>query len=245
MCTVTVITGEDGYLLGMNRDERLTRDHATLPQTAGLRDTVAIYPRDSGQGTWVAANDRGVALALLNWNDVRQPVTKLRSRGEVIPALIAHTNWAGVCSAMERLDLAGVSPFRLVGVFAEERVIREWRWDQLALHAISHAWQKKHWFSSSLSDASAEEGRSAICGAAWTEADAGSTTWLRRLHASHGSEPGPFSLCVHRPGVGTLSYTEIRVTHEKTEMGYAAGSPCRTRSPLLSFSLERLSCSSV
>ena len=29
-----------------------------------------MYPSDGAGGTWIAANEYGITLALLNWNDV-------------------------------------------------------------------------------------------------------------------------------------------------------------------------------
>lgn len=241
MCTLTVITRDDGYLLGMNRDERLARATGLAPTMIELPSYSAIYPHDGSNGTWIAANDHGIALSLLNWNDVPQPMTeKARSRGEVIPALIACSTLHDVHSALRRLDLCGIWPFRLVGVSAEEKVIREWRWNQTELETQSHEWQSRHWFSSSMSDGQATAGRGAVCAAAWSEADAGSHLWLRRLHASHHNGPGPFSLCVHRESVGTLSYTEIECTPHAIELRYGSGSPCLTEAPMSTLHLERV-----
>ncbi len=65
MCTLSVVTRDDGYLLAMNRDERLTRGEALPPSIVDLAGTTAVYPRDGDGGTWVAANRHGLALALL------------------------------------------------------------------------------------------------------------------------------------------------------------------------------------
>ena len=226
MCTLSVITRDDGYHLAMNRDERLSRGEAIPPSGVDLGRTTAVYPRDSAGGTWVAANNHGIALALLNWNDVPQPGTeKTRSRGDVIPALIGSISQDEVQRALQKLDLQGIWPFRLVGVFPAEKRIAEWCWNQQKLELQFHDWKPRHWFSSSMSDKRATAERGAVCNAAWSMEDAGSLAWLRRLHASHAG-PGPFSLCVHREHVGTLSYTEISCGAEKIECWYSGGSPC-------------------
>lgn len=227
MCTLTIIAHENGYYLGMNRDEQIARGVAMPPAISDFGATKAIYPRDGAGGTWVAANTYGIALALLNWNDVPQPTgVKTPSRGEVIPALIASTSFDRVETALQGLNLQGIWPFRLVGVFPEERRIAEWRWDQRALAMHSHDWKAGHWFSSSLSDESAAKERGAVCESAWKESDAGSVSWQRRLHGSHANGPGPFSLCVHRENVETLSYTEISCGSEQIQCQYLGNSPC-------------------
>jgi len=79
------------YLLGMNRDERIARGAGSPPEVRECGGTKAVYPSDGNCGTWIGANDHGMALTLLNWNDVvpgavGTPVG--RSRGSVIPAII-------------------------------------------------------------------------------------------------------------------------------------------------------------
>ena len=227
MCTLTVIPREDGFLLGMNRDEQLTRGIATPPELSSLTITTAVYPRDCEGGTWIAANDHGIALALLNWNDVPQPRGgKTRSRGEVIPSLINFSSFEHLRCGIGQLDLQGIWPFRLVGVFPDEKIVHEWRWNGRDMESHLHEWRPGHWFSSSLSDARAMAVRGDACERAWSEPDAGSEAWLRRLHASHANGPGPFSVCVHRENVGTLSYMEIVCDRQDVKSSYFAGSPC-------------------
>ena len=227
MCTLSVITRDQGFLLAMNRDEQLTRGKAIPPAQTRVAATTAVYPRDGAGGTWIAVNNHGVALALLNWNDIPQPEgEKTRSRGAMIPALIGCTSLEEVQATLPTIDLRATWPFRIAGIFAAEKKIVEWRWDGEKVVSQSHDWTPKHWFSSSVSDAQALSQRGSACAAAWSLEDAGSLPWLRRLHASHANGPGPFSLCVHRENVGTLSFTEIECGPEKIDCRYFEGSPC-------------------
>jgi hypothetical protein len=229
MCTLSLIARANGYLLAMNRDERIARGAGKPPQIHQLDGTKAIYPSDGAGGTWIAANEYGITLALLNWNDiVRCAVdsTKARSRGQIIPALGSSSGMAELQTAFGVLDLKGILPFRLVGVFPSEKAIGEWRWDSLQLTFHAQGWHSRHWFSSSRSDKQAEILRGAASRKAQYESDAGSLPWLRRLHASHADGPGPFSVCVHREDVQTLSYSEVVVTPGGVQMGHFRGSPC-------------------
>jgi len=110
MCTLSVITQENGYLLAMNRDEKITRgvgegpetQDLEGPETQDLNGTTAIYPSDGAGGTWIAANEYGISLALLNWNDVvRRPldIRKARSRGGIIPGLASSSRMAELQAA--------------------------------------------------------------------------------------------------------------------------------------------------
>jgi hypothetical protein len=229
MCTLSVIARTDGYLLAMNRDERIVRGAGELPEIHQLNGTTATYPSDGAGGTWIAGNQHGITLALLNQNSIVQRAldsSKVRSRGAIIPTLASAPSLAGLQAAFCALNLEGIQPFRLVGVFPSERAIVEWGWDSSQIMFKTHGWQPRHWFSSSLSDSQAESLRGAACRAAQHELDAGSAPWLRRLHASHAGGPGPFSLCVHRDDVKTLSYSELVVTPGRIQMEHFRGSPC-------------------
>jgi len=243
MCTLTVVTGNDTYRIAMNRDEKTARGAGMPPEMHEFDATRAIYPNDGDGGTWIAANDCGVALALLNWNDIAAPgkAVKTRSRGRVIPALIDSRTLWDLRAVFSASNFTGMLPFRLVGVFPSEREIWEWRWNSTQLAFQVHEWKLRHWFSSSLSDNQAERLRGLACRDAQHESDVGSVSWLRRLHASHGSGAGPFSLCVHREDAKTLSYSEVVVTREQVQMGHFRGSPC-TMAQIYPIKIERADC---
>jgi len=228
MCTLSVITRDSGYLLAMNRDERIGRGAGNPPKVHRLHGTTAIYPSEGTGGTWISTNEHGVTLALLNWNDVvRHPLAgETRSRGQIITAVAGSSRMLGVRAVLDFLELKHTLPFRLIGVIAAEEAIGEWRWDGSRLTFHSQAWESRHWFSSSLSDEQAASERGAACRDAQGEPNAGSIRWLRRLHASHLGG-GSFSLCVHREDVQTLSYTEVIVTPAGVELSHFRDRPCK------------------
>jgi len=240
MCTLTFVPGENGYVLGMNRDEKITRGHASPPAVNRDTDGWAIYPRDVEGGTWVAANDSGIAFALLNWNDAHRLHARKSTRGSVIPALAKSTSSQNANLTLEQLELEGVLPFRLVGIFLAEKRIAEWRWNQSSLEHETLGWHNGQWCSSSLSDARATTRRGLSYACAQHQHDAGSVAWLRRLHASHDHEETPLSTCVHRADVKTHSYTEFVCTADAVHCNYLAGSPCSPENALQSLSMIRL-----
>ncbi len=233
MCTLTFVAGATSYRIAMNRDERIARGAGKPPEIHEFSDTKVVYPSDGDNGTWIGVNECGIVLALLNWNDVishGKGGGKTRSRGQVIPVLIGSRSVAELHAAFLVSNLEAMLPFRLVGVFPSEKQIWEWRWDSTQLRSQVHVWESRHWFSSSLSDQQAESLRGAACRDAQSEPDAGSVPWLRRLHASHAGGPGPFSVCVHREDVTTLSYTEVISTSKAVSVEHFLGSPCRMHS---------------
>ena len=229
MCTLTFVAGDTSQLIAMNRDERILRGAGEPPERHELRGTKTIYPNDGEGGTWIGANECEIVLALLNWNDAVAPGKrdgKARSRGAIIPGLIGCRCFTELRTEFRASNLDGMLPFHLIGIFPIDKQIWEWRWDATQLASQFSGWQSRHWFSSSLSDRQARTLRGAACRDAYAEADASSVAWLRRLHASHSGGRGPFSVCVHREDVRTLSYTEVALTAATISVEHLVGSPC-------------------
>jgi hypothetical protein len=227
MCTLTFIPKPQGYLLGMNRDERLTREVALAPATVSVSKLVAIYPRESGGGTWIGSNSSGITFALLNQNPGLSSHGQERSRGEIIPALLGSSLFPQAMRHFQHIDLNGMMPFVLVGIFPTEQIVSQCRWDGRDLEFIRIGWEIRHWFSSGVSDEMARMIRGSICYEAWRRREAASAEWLRGLHASHAPVRGSFSICVHRPDAATVSYTEVAFTSGELVMRYHAGQPCQ------------------
>lgn len=227
MCTVSLIVRPDGYLLAMNRDERRTRPRGRPPAIHRRRDRTVLMPSEPAGGSWIAVNDAGASFALINWYRVTGPDPHPpASRGLVVPALAATTSIAAAGAALRQLPLAGLRPFRLIGVFPGERGIGEWRWNGRQLIRRRRAWADRAWVSSGFDEPAAQRIRGAIFQHARRQADAGSVAWLRRLHCSHRPGPGPFSFCMHRDDAVTVSYTEVLVSTRRVRMHHRLGAPC-------------------
>ena len=66
MCTLTNLLNDIGYELFCNRDKQRSRLPAIPPKFNQARN--AIYPVDpQGEGTWLAVNQQGLTLVLLNY----------------------------------------------------------------------------------------------------------------------------------------------------------------------------------
>src|SRR5205814_1724518 len=81
----------------------ISRAATLAPERFPIEGGYAIYPREPSGGTWIAANSFGVTLALLNWYSVPATAPKSRSRGEVIPRLIAEEDSGSVHDALTKL----------------------------------------------------------------------------------------------------------------------------------------------
>jgi Transport and Golgi organisation 2 len=224
MCTLSFLPNARGYVVGMNRDEQITRTRALPPAIFGS----AIYPHEPATGgTWLAINASGLTLAILNKNQDGTLPAKTRSRGEIIPSLVNSDSLAEVHRRLVEFGFKGIWPFRLLAISAEEREVCEWAWGT-QLKKAHYEWEPRHWYSSGMSDVEAQRMRSMVVEHAWQKPGAGSLTWLRELHRSHEPKASAFSICVHRPDAATVSYSEIEFDQRHATFRYAAGSPCQS-----------------
>ena len=230
MCTISFVPKLRGFYLAMNRDEKFTRSTALPPAIIDRADRRAIFPHEPEGGTWIAANDAGVCLALVNWHRIdQQPVRSIASRGQVVKALAAKSSDEEIAIGLAALPLRRLLPFRLIAIIPSEQRVTEWRWDRDRLFAHKHAWELRHWFSSGLDEPKAERERGRVCEAAQRQKSIGSLNWLRRLHRSHSPKRGPFSVCMHRPDAATVSYTEVTVSGRRATMRYKSGPSCSNK----------------
>jgi hypothetical protein len=132
VCTLTAIPLVSGALrIAFNRDESHARAAGLPPQVRKVGGRAAVLPIDpvSG-GTWLAVNDAGLALAVLNVNlparDCNAPKLP-RSRGEVIPSLLECDSPSAALAVCERLNYRDFAPFRLVLI--GDGLVADVRWD--------------------------------------------------------------------------------------------------------------------
>lgn len=129
MCTLTVVPLPDRRVrVAFNRDERPTRPSRPPARfIVGARE--AVFPTDGPSGgTWLAVNDAGLTLAVLNVTPPKPhaPFAPARSRGALIPTVAGCDAPADALAELERvIEYRAFAPFRLVlvghGVLAEVR----------------------------------------------------------------------------------------------------------------------------
>lgn len=230
MCTASWLIGPEGYDLLFNRDELHTRPIA-LPPRRGERNGVRfLAPLDPlGGGTWIAANELGLCLFLLNRRPNREPRAPQASRGLIPLALIDASEIGEIGRRAAALDLGRYRPFTL-GAIAPggPPVVFAWTGDALD---VTDA--RPPLVSSSVGDDSLFAERRATYPKVLLS--------IRKLLAyqrSHGSGPSAASVCMHREDAQTVSFSRVRVTGSRVRLGYAPGSPCE-RVPMRWLGLPR------
>ena len=228
MCTVTFIAQRNGYCLGMNRDEKLTRVRGLSPKLRRMNGVKVLYPSEPGGGTWIALNDTGASLALINWYSVTKRVEHSSlSRGEVVKTVGAADSAEFVNAKLKELPLKRINPFRLIGIFPASGEIVEWRWNLKRLVLKKAPWKTQQWISSGFDEPAARRVRGETFRQALQRAPTLGRRWLRTLHSSHAPHIGPFSMCMHRSDAATVSYTEINVSSRSATMHYHRRPPCQ------------------
>ncbi|MBN9693280.1 MAG: hypothetical protein J0M24_23810 [Verrucomicrobia bacterium] len=223
----------------MNRDELRTRVPGNPPRRYFDSGVTVVHPAEPSGGTWLALNDRGVTLALINWYAIPERAAEpVVSRGEVVRAVRSVTEFEQLSQGLADLPLDRMNPFRLLAFLGESTAAWEGRWNRRRWEWLRHPWEAAQWQSSGHLEATAQEVRGATFARHRNDRDAGTVPWLRRLHGSHLPGRGPFSICMHRADAQTVSYTEVEVEESSATLRYCPGSLCEGR-PLAAMELKR------
>jgi len=277
MCTVTIIpirhspaaifrqSGSDiatdnGFRLACNRDESRQRPPALLPEVRTYGTRRAIMPIDPvSDGTWIAVNDTGLALTLLN---VYQPAKHsdasvspahpndaapgtgipARSRGAIIPALLHLRSVAEVAAMIESvIDPAQFPPFRVAAVDQQTAIDAHGDGRRLSIRTIAGVIEPLLFTSSGLGDHIVEGPRRAL----FDEFFQPGRDWSAEQEAFHRHswpDRRDISVCMSREKARTVSYTLVEVTSEMVTLRYHSESP-DTAAHDSSLSLPRTECS--
>ena len=124
MCTVSIVSFDNGVRLLCNRDERRSRPRAVAPEARCVNGRRAVFPVDPvGGGSWIGINEAGLAAALLNRTDRHQPRPALaprQSRGAIVPLVLSTGSPDDALYLVRQLDPSDFAPYRLVVLQAND-----------------------------------------------------------------------------------------------------------------------------
>jgi hypothetical protein len=205
-------------------------------------------------GTWLATNDAGVTLCLLNVYGatadpanpgdlavLAEPIVGARSRGLLVLELADAADPREVAARLSMSDLEVYAPFQLLAVGADgTSLLASWQrgnLEQLANDEVPGLLVSSAYRVDAVRASRAallERSRSAV-------ADAAALLEVHeQFHTSHEPERGAFSPCMHRDDARTVSYTRVRVASDRAVLDYRAGPPCRsTEHTRLELELQR------
>lgn len=249
MCTVTWIRERAGYALWFNRDERPSRGPERGPREEHIAGTAFLAPADTDHGgTWLAVNEYGLCLGLLNAYDRGAPENGngngRRSRGLLVRELAGSPSGEDVLARLARADLTLYAPFVLLCV-EPGRDGDVARWNGMAL-ATETADPSHPLVSSGLEAEGVRRFRdelfASLCASqgASQGASHGAPTpaVLENFMQSHDGGPSIHSPCMHAESASTRSQCRVRVTAELVELVHLPGPPC-TATPSAPLRLRR------
>jgi hypothetical protein len=222
-----------GYEVFFNRDERRSRKPAEPPRVlrAGVTRYVAPLDGDFG-GSWIAANEHGLTLAVENGytdlDDVaHEPASGFESRGLLLISLVDARDSDEALRRIEAQDLHRFRSF-LLTIFDARGTATLASW--LSGTRNVETSPSMPLVSSSFETLDVRRSRQELfrrmverpAGAARAELH-------RAYHESHLPERGPRSVCMHRPEAETVSFSHVEVDAREVRFHYAPHSPCRGR----------------
>jgi hypothetical protein len=233
MCTLTIVhAGNQSVRIAFNRDERPTRPEAIPPQLRQFGSCKALLPTDpESGGTWLAVNDSGLVLAVLNVTAALSGTgaaraVPLRSRGTIIPSLLDCDSPSAALASAERLfDYSNFAPFRLVMI--GHGVAADVRWDGREAMVMSRLMGSTPllFTSSGLGDHLVEGVRRELFTELFSESP---ETWLAAQATFHRHVwPGREHLSVNmtRATARTVSFSIIDLTADEATFAYRPGPP--------------------
>ena len=227
MCTVTWTRGLGRLELYTNRDEQRSRPAAEPPRErrtpGGAR---YLSPRDpAGDGTWVAANEFGLVLCLVNHYQAREPgAGPLLSRGTVVTDLADARDPGEALERGRGLPFERLRGFRLLALsIGSEPVLLGWDGERAT--EVRGEGVPLPLISSSVRLPEVERSRRAVFAALEAEHGGVHAQMLAAFHRSEAPEPGPLSVSMVRDDAWTVSRTRVAVDEAGVTMGYAPGRP--------------------
>ena len=232
MCTASWLTAGDRFHFFFNRDERRTRAAGLPPERRQAEGVAYLSPIDPDSGgTWFAATEHGLLLALLNRSlDGRPPAPGRRSRGSLIPALVGARDLTEVATRLAAQPLAECAPFRLFAELPGAAALGAvWNGAELQTQAITTS--SGLLCSSSRGDQEVTRVRSELWTARHARRAADGVAELRRFHRSHEPTRSAVSVCMHREDASTVSHLEVLREPGALQVAYFDGSPCSAGEP--------------
>lgn len=223
MCTISVVRNGTGFRMVCNRDERLSRPAAEPPAIRPAGSVVSAWPVDplSG-GTWIGVNEVGFAACILN-RTPRHPAvlaTAPRSRGTILPSLLAEMSMATALRAAAAIPAALFKPFTLVLLHRGLVAVLTNRQGRMTLR-LSALLEPRLFTSSSLGDHVVRRPRRSL----FARMVAASSDPLQAQAAFHDHQwvaHPQVSVRMRRPEAATVSQTVVDVAKHAVHVRYRA-----------------------
>lgn len=247
MCTVTVVPTAEGARVACNRDELFSRPTALPPRIKQFGERRALLPVDpTSGGTWIAVNDAGLAMSLLNVNGYggRTTVAAPISRGVIIPSLLHCDSPLAAAFTAVAFDPKQYAPFRLILLNRSEGVEVHSDGVHIRLSWRVGLTSPKLFTSSGLGDLFVEGPRSRLFNEFFdAEGDLGAQQ--DAFHRHRWEDRPHLSVCMDRMDAQTVSHTVVSISHDWVTLRYHPAAPDRAAEGMilaLPISMRSVAC---
>lgn len=218
MCSVSWIAHDGGYDLFFNRDEQRSRPEARPPQVFDGPGLPYLSPVDpQAGGTWIFTNAAGITACLLNAYSLESqtPPGTLTSRGNLMKTLTTCPSLEYLENQLaQSLSSQSFAPFHLLALDTwANTTFHLWNGKQLKLHPLPQA---PFFSTTSHSPKTVLPAR-----LNQFQATTPTTASLRQLHLSPGQPADATTIKMSRDDAKTVSFTQVTVTPDCTQMHYA------------------------
>ncbi len=221
MCTLTWKPLADGYALFFNRDEQRSRPAPRPPEIyvrEGIRFIAPIDPQ--GGGTWLATNESGLTLAILN----HYPPTPVSGCGATISRgvlTLAAAATGTVGEAVERLaamKFDACAPFRWVAVDASTTHLAIWDGARMLHRSLAVGGEMLT--SSSVRSEETENLRQASLRARLGSVRDANIRAIEAFHRHRDAGDPALGANMSRPDACTQSFSYVRFMPHETVFAY-------------------------
>ncbi len=228
MCTMTWFAHDNGYELFFNRDERLSRKQADAPSINSRDGVDYLSPTDADAGgTWIAVNQYGITVCLLNHYQFQQIETYKNwiSRGEIVRQFAVFSKLETAAQEFDSMDLDDYRAFRMFMIQPDGQNLL-FVWDGHKARIERNVTTPK---SSSSVDAKEVK---ALRKALFADLKLGESQDRQAFfdfHSSHMPTRSKDSVCMHRDDAKTVSFSHVTVLNKNISFAYADGAPCEAK----------------
>jgi len=242
MCTLWAVQSQHGLWCGFNRDESLLRGRAQPPSLRSVTDALTgqpvavIAPTDiDAGGTWLAASDRGMVVAMLNNYTApsQQAEEPVRSRGLLPLDLLAYATplqavrWLQGQTAL----LRHTRPFE-AALLAPRHSLQRLVWDgqdlQLEERVLPAVLASSGWRVPEVRAAREAAFPQVIKALQAVMNVQQASAVLQQAAADHTPGRAERATCLHGFVSRTVSHTQVLVSDAAVAMRYVDGWPCAT-----------------
>ncbi|MDB4835062.1 NRDE family protein [Cyclobacteriaceae bacterium] len=224
MCTVTFLPKKRGFILTSNRDEDIKRaSEVIFPNSFEFDEDIIVFPKDPrGGGSWIAADNKGKAVCLLNggFEKHERKDSYRKSRGLVVIDAFGYDNTKSFAS---NYDFTGIEPFTLVVCEYEkgQTSLHQIVWDEKKVHYSKLDNKKPHIWSSSTLYTPEVRGQREAWFVDFLRRGDFSIHGIKKFHQFGGEGDNANNLVMKRGDIlSTVSITAIEIDDQGGEFQY-------------------------